>query len=95
MTVAVGTKSWATSTRFAATSAVNEVTPVILPSGRFSLATSPSCTGSPAVVKTMGIVLVEAFATRLAGVLVAAMTETRRLTRSSASAAPRRSGPHR
>ena len=37
------------------------------------------------MVKTIGIVLVAAFATRLAGVLVAAMTETWRRTRSSAS----------
>ena len=47
-----------------------------LPPGRLKLATSPSWTGSLPLVKTIGIVVVEVFAARLAGVLVAAMTET-------------------
>jgi hypothetical protein len=75
--------------RFGATSPVIWVMPVTLPPGRPKLVTSPSWTGSPPVVKTIGIVVVAAFATRLAGVLVAAMTETRRRTRSSANAVRR------
>ena len=35
-----------------------------------------SCTGSPTVVKTIGIVVVAAFAARAAGVVVAAITVT-------------------
>ena len=54
------------------------VAPVTLPPGRLRLATRPSATGSLLVVKTMGIVVVVAFATTAAGVLVAAMTATER-----------------
>jgi hypothetical protein len=59
-----------------ATSPVIWVAPVTLPPGRLKLETNPSWTGSPPVVKTIGIVAVAAFATRLAGVLVAAITDT-------------------
>ena len=75
MMVAEGINSCTNSKRFGATSSVKEVTPVTLPPGRFRLATNPNCTGSVPVVKTMGIVLVAAFATRLAGVF-ATITET-------------------
>ena len=40
-----------------------------LPPGRFKLATSPASTGSAAVRKTIGIVLVAALAATIAGVL--------------------------
>ena len=83
---AVGTVSWSSSKRFGATSTFNVTAPVTLPPGRFRLATRPSSTGSLLVVKTMGIFEVAAFAMRLAGVLVAAITATPRLTRSAASA---------
>ena len=45
----------------------NVVTPVRLPPGRFRLATSPSATGSTAVTKTIGMVLVAAFAANAPG----------------------------
>jgi hypothetical protein len=49
---------------------------VTLPPSRLRLATSPICTGSPTVVKTMGVVAVAAFAATAAGVVNAAMTAT-------------------
>jgi hypothetical protein len=49
ITLAVGTSSCSTSSRFVATSSFNWVTPVTLPPGRFRLATRPSRTGSPPV----------------------------------------------
>src|SRR5262249_17248777 len=52
MLVAVGTSSCASSRRFGATSTFNWVAPVTLPPGRLRLATRPSRTGSPSVVKT-------------------------------------------
>src|SRR5262245_43621479 len=48
----------------------NWVAPVKLPPGRLRLAARPSCTGSLLVVKTMGMVVVAAFAAIAAGVLV-------------------------
>ena len=44
------------------------ITPVTLPPGRFRLATRPSLTGSPPIVKTIGIVVVAALAASAAGV---------------------------
>src|SRR5215813_14117386 len=46
----------------------------MLPAGCARLATQPSATGSLAVAKTIGIVVLVAFAASAAGVLVAAMT---------------------
>jgi hypothetical protein len=54
------------------TSAFKLVTPVKLPPGRLRLATSPTSTGSTATPKTMGIVVVAAFAARAEGVPPAA-----------------------
>ena len=76
MTLAVGTNSCSSSSRFGATSTVNWVTPVTLPPGRFRLATRPSWTGSPPISKTIGMVVVAAFAASAAGVVVAAITVT-------------------
>src|SRR6516225_1360600 len=64
--VAVGITSCSSSSRFGATSTFNCVAPVILPPGRPRLPTRPSCTGSAAVVKTMGIVVIAALAGRAA-----------------------------
>ena len=55
---------------------VNWVTPVTLPPGRLRLATRPSWTGSLPISKTIGMVVVAAFAASAAGVLVAAITVT-------------------
>jgi hypothetical protein len=54
------------------------------------LATKPSCTGLPAVVKTIGMVWVAAIAALVAGSLsMETMTATLRLTRSAAIAGNR------
>ena len=52
------------------------VTPVTLPPGRSRLATRPSRTGSAAISKTIGMVVVAAFAASAAGVVVAAIKAT-------------------
>jgi hypothetical protein len=74
------------------------VNPVTLPPGRLRLATSPIWTGSPDVVKTIGIVAVSALAASAATENPGAtMTSTLRRTISAAASA-RRSGvssPHR
>jgi hypothetical protein len=60
--------------------------PVTLPPGRLRRATSPSWTGSPAELKTIGIVLVKARAARAPTALPgAAITSTRRPIRSAAN----------
>src|SRR5262245_57019256 len=63
-----------------------KLTPVTLPPGRFSLATSPKLTGSEPVVNTIGIVLVAALAEMVDQILPPVTnTTTCRLTRSAAS----------
>src|SRR5215813_973067 len=54
--------------------------------GSFKLVTRPRSTGSPAVKKTMGIVLVAVFAARTAGVVGATITATWRPIRSASNA---------
>src|SRR5262245_16409958 len=68
-TVAAGTSSCSSSSRFGCTSAFSDVTPVMLPPGRARLVTSPIATGSDATSKTIGIVVVAALAASAAGVL--------------------------
>jgi hypothetical protein len=63
--------------------------PVRFAPGRLRLATRPNATGSPPVPKTMGMVVVAAFAAKAAGVPLATITATRRRTRSAASAGSR------
>ena len=87
--VAVGTISCSSSSHFDPTSKVNVVVPVRLPPGRFRLATSPSATGSPAMKKTIGIVVVAAFSASTAGVVDVTITATWRRTRSAANAGSR------
>ena len=58
--------------------------PVIFPPGRARLATSPSRTGSPIAVTTIGIVVVACCAARPAGVASATMRSTLRPTSSVA-----------
>src|SRR5438876_4151762 len=57
-----GSASCSNSSAFGATSTFNWVTPVTLPPGRLRLATRPSRTGSEAISKTIGMVVVAAFA---------------------------------
>jgi hypothetical protein len=76
MFVALGTISCSTSSSFGPTSTFKLVTPVRLPPGRFKLATSPTSTGSTATLKTMGIVVVAAFAANAEAPPAAAITAT-------------------
>jgi hypothetical protein len=88
--LAVGTSSRSISSCFGASSTVRAATPVRFPPGRLRLATSPSATGSPEVTKTIGMVMVAAFAASAGGVPVAAaITVTLRRTRSAKSAGNR------
>src|SRR5215472_11462437 len=64
-----GTNSCSNPNRFASRSLEKKLTPVTLPPGRARLATRPSLTGSVPLPKTMGIVVVAAFAASAAGVL--------------------------
>ncbi len=76
MMPAFGTSSCSSSSCFGLTSTLSEVTPVILPPGRLRLATNPSWTGSLANWKTIGIVVVAAFAASAAARPGAAITAT-------------------
>ena len=66
ITVALGTNSHSSSTRFACSATENRLTPVKLPPGRLKLETKPNSTGSPPTAKTIGMVAVAAFAARVA-----------------------------
>src|SRR5262245_57663712 len=78
------------TSRFAVSSTPRMVTPVTLPPGRLRLGTRPSATGSPPVTKTIGMVVVAAFAASAGGVPVTAtITVTSRRTRSANSAGNR------
>src|SRR5262249_229688 len=59
--------------------------PVILPPGRARLATSPKLTGFSLTTKTIGIVVVAALTASAPALTRAAITATRRLTRSAMS----------
>src|SRR5580658_7156681 len=63
--VAAGISSFSSSSRFGPVSTLKKLTPVRLPPGRLKLATRPGRTGSLPVKKTMGIVVVAAFAANL------------------------------
>jgi hypothetical protein len=90
ITLAWGTISESSSSRFGVSSSVMLLTPVRLPPGRARLATSPVKTGSSPVRKTIGIVEVALFAARAVGVPpVETITSTLRLTRSAANAGSR------
>ena len=84
---AFGTSSYRSSSPFGPTATFNEVMPVTLPPGRLRPSTSPAAIGSRPVSKTIGILVVAAFAARAATPLPGvAMTVTFRWTRSAASA---------
>src|SRR5215470_12550934 len=67
MTAALGTSSCSISSCFCPSSRKNMLTPVTLPPGRLRLATRPAPTGSPPLLKTIGIVCVAALAASAAG----------------------------
>ena len=77
-----GSKSRTSPSRLAASSELKVVMPVMLPPGRLRLATRPCATGSPPVLKTIGIVVVAALAANTALPKVE-ITATRRRTRSA------------
>src|SRR5262249_44189807 len=84
-TLAVGSSSCSNSSRFGATSTYLLVTPVRLPPGRLRLATRPVRIGSIPPSKTIGMVVVTAFAATAAGLLVATITATFRRTKSASN----------
>src|SRR5262249_10362537 len=86
---AVCIKSRSNCNRFGPNSAAKFEMPVRFAPGRLRLATRPNVTGSPAVLKTIGMVVVAVLAASTAGVSLATITATRRRTRSAASAASR------
>src|SRR6516225_10549455 len=91
ITPALGASSVSSSTSLGISSVVMLVKPVMLPPGRARLATRPIPTGSPALMKTIGIVEVALFAASAGGVLpVVTITSTLWATRSASSRFPAR-----
>ena len=83
--LAVGGSSCNRSKVLAPKSAIRLFTPVALPDGRLKLWTRPISTGSVPVKKTIGVILVAAFAANDAGASKVTSTATSRLTSSLAS----------
>ena len=82
--------------RFAVNSPTAKLTPVRLPPGRARLATRPSLVGSSPTTKTMGVVVLAAFAANAAvAPPFVAITATRRRTSSAASTGSRSNSPSR
>jgi hypothetical protein len=77
-TAALGSNSRSNCNRFGASSPDKRAVPVRFPPGRLRLATRPNATGSAPVPKTMGMVVVAAFAASAASLPTAAITATRR-----------------
>ena len=76
MSLASGITWRISSMRFVARPMLRFETPVTLPPGRLRLATSPIWTGSAPAWKTIGTVVVAAFAASAAGVVTATITVT-------------------
>src|SRR6266540_315687 len=74
-----GINSRRSSSRFAVTSALKTLIPVMLPPGRERLVTRPSRTGSSPTMKTMGVVVVAALAAKVDGVPAVAIQIGRQL----------------
>src|SRR5262249_57749105 len=83
--LAVGSSSCNRSKCFGPKPAIKLYTPVRLPDGRLKLSTRPISTGSVPVKKTIGVVLVAAFAASDAGASQVTITATLRLNNSPAS----------
>src|SRR6516165_9050151 len=87
ITLAFGKRPCSSSSRLASSSEVSPPVPVMFPPGRLRLVTRPLLTGSAAIVKTIGMVLVAAFAASAeTGPPPATRTSTGRRTSSAASA---------
>src|SRR5262249_37356320 len=67
ISLALGTSSRSSPSRFDPSPPIKLLTPVALPPGRFKLATRPNLIGSSPVVNTIGTVEVAAFAATAAG----------------------------
>jgi hypothetical protein len=93
MTLAAGSNSRNSSSRFDPASTPRLVEPVLWPPGRLRLSTSPSCTGSLLTLKTIGIVVVAAFAATVEDVLLVTITATCRCTKSLAKSSSLPSRP--
>ena len=88
-TPAFGSSSRNNSTRFGPSWLAIRVTPVTFPPGRLRLSTNPIATGSLAVMKTIGIVAVAPFATKVGTSLIVKITLARSRIKPSASAGTR------
>ena len=86
---ALGTSSCRSPSRLAMTSQKKKLTPVAFPLGRARLATRPSLTGSSPTPNTIGIVSVAALAATASSMVGAAITATRRRTKSAITACRR------
>jgi hypothetical protein len=80
----LGTASRNTSSCFATKLLIKKLTPVRLPPGRFRLATRPNLIGSAPIAKTIGMTAEAALAAMAPAVLVTAITDTCRRTKSAA-----------
>src|SRR5262249_54074904 len=89
MVFAAGTSSCRSPSCFACSGPGTILTPVRLPPGRLRLVTRPAWIGSMPLLKTMGIVVVTAFAASADGPSPAKTTATFRRTKSAASAGSR------
>jgi hypothetical protein len=88
-------RRWSNCNCFGDSSSAKTALPVTFAPGRLRLATRPKVTGSVPVAKTMGMVVVAAFAARAAVAPSAKITATRRRTRRlRAPAAYRIGSPH-
>ena len=87
-----GIASLSNSSRLPLKSLVSLVSPVIFPPGCAKLSISPSATGSPVIIITMGIVLVACLAARIPP--IAAETNTSTLSCTSSAAKPGRRSPY-
>src|SRR6516164_6820374 len=83
---ALGINSCSNCNCFGDSSLTKVALPVTFAPGRLRLATRPNATGSVPAIKTIGMVVVAAFAASAAVVPAATITATRRRTRSAASA---------
>jgi hypothetical protein len=73
----LGINWWSNCNRFGASSAPRLAMPVRFAPGRLRLATRPNATGSLAVPKTIGMVVVADFASNAAAVALVTITATR------------------
>src|SRR5262249_55349428 len=80
-----GITSLSSSIRFALSSGLKKLCPVMFPPGRTSLVTMPTATGSPIEAMTMGIVVVAPLAARLPGVPWVTIRSTWERTSSAAN----------